>query len=392
MEISQSDFLAKYNISEEDYVKTNLGWTELERIYDKHIKDTPILESYLQSLFSRFAKLPSVHSVRYRVKDAEHLIEKIIRKKILDPNRDLSYETYFSELDDLVGLRILHLFKDDWESIHEYITSHWNLKEPPTAYYRKGDGDEYLEIYKKRGCEPQEHKYGYRSIHYIISEDILSVKLSCEIQVRTIFEEAWSEIDHTIRYLYDMDNPIFKQYLLILNRLSGSADEMGTFLISLKEHLAQLHYEAIQEQEKEKAKYNKIIEDMRKEISELRISNKRADSLYNKLDLLNSNEWSKGYELLSKSGISSVLNNIGIASHYSDIRYPWGQPQENTLALLTSRRVESYADFHRKIFNSNNVYAHNFLGELGERNTLLASLIDNVNKRGQVGISNKEEE
>ena len=34
-----------------------------------------------------------------------------------------------------------------------------------------------------------------------------------------------------------MDNPIFKQYLLIFNRLSGSADEMGAFLITLKEHL-----------------------------------------------------------------------------------------------------------------------------------------------------------
>lgn len=41
-----------------------------------------------------------------------------------------------------------------------------------------------------------------------------------------------------------MDNPIFKQYLLIFNRLSGSADEMGAFLITLKEHLAQLGYEA----------------------------------------------------------------------------------------------------------------------------------------------------
>lgn len=43
MEISQSEFLAKYNIKEDDYIKTNLDWTELERIYDRHIKDTPIL-------------------------------------------------------------------------------------------------------------------------------------------------------------------------------------------------------------------------------------------------------------------------------------------------------------------------------------------------------------
>ena len=150
MEISQSEFLAKYNIKEDDYIKTNLDWTELERIYDRHIKDTPILESYLQSLFSHFSKLSHVHSVRYRVKDAEHVIEKIIRKKISNPNRNLSYETYFEELDDLVGLRILHLFKDEWEPIHEYITERWNWKETPTACYRKGDSKEYLDEYEKK--------------------------------------------------------------------------------------------------------------------------------------------------------------------------------------------------------------------------------------------------
>ena len=49
MEISQSEFLAKYNIKEDDYIKTNLDWTELELIYDKLLKYTPILDSYLLS-------------------------------------------------------------------------------------------------------------------------------------------------------------------------------------------------------------------------------------------------------------------------------------------------------------------------------------------------------
>ena len=51
-----------------------------------------------------------------------------------------------------------------------------------------------------------------------------------ELQVRTIFEEAWSEIDHKIRYPYFMHDKLFSEYLLILNRLAGSADEMGTYI------------------------------------------------------------------------------------------------------------------------------------------------------------------
>ncbi|MFR8764486.1 MAG: hypothetical protein ACLVGC_11020 [Bacteroides uniformis] len=327
MEISQSEFLAKYNIKEDDYIKTNLDWTELERIYDKHIKDTPVLESYLQSLFSHFSRLSHVHSVRYRVKDAEHLIEKIIRKKMSDSSRNLSYETYFGEIDDLVGIRILHLFKDEWEPIHEYITERWNLKETPTAYYRKGDSKEYLDEYEKKGCDLKEHPYGYRSIHYIITEDILSVRLSCEIQVRTVFEEAWSEIDHKIRYPYDMDNPIFKQYLLIFNRLSGSADEMGTFLITLKEHLARLGYEAKQEQENEKAKSDKIIEELRKEISELKISNKKVNSINEKLDKL-------GKEVSSNVRINENLN-----SSYFFNQGLMGQKTKNALSSFTAQRL-----------------------------------------------------
>lgn len=306
MEILQSEFLYKYNIDESKYKKTGLNWPDLERIYDRHIKETPILESYLQSLSSKFSKLPQVHSIKYRVKDAEHLIEKIIRKKISDPSRNLSYENYFNELDDLVGIRILHLFKDEWEPIHDAITK-YELKEQPKAYYRNGDDNMHLKEYEYKGCNLEVHAHGYRSIHYVITEDILSTKLSCEIQVRTIFEEAWSEIDHKICYPYNMKNPIFEQYLLMINRLAGSADEMGTFLIKLKEQLSQARYE----RDEEKAKLEKKIKDLQEEISMLKISKHEISTLHNKLDDLDSN--AKGYldkKLFITNPWSSHLNTL----------------------------------------------------------------------------------
>jgi ppGpp synthetase/RelA/SpoT-type nucleotidyltranferase len=179
-------------------------------------------------------KSQKVHSVRYRIKDPEHLIEKIIRKKIEDKNSNLTLENYKEELTDLIGLRALHLFKEDWEFVNDFITTTWDLKQNPIANYRKGDTEQIIEFFKKKGCEPKEHKYGYRSIHYIIKTQPGKQVHYGEIQVRTIFEEAWAEIDHTIRYPYDLENPIFFQFLLILNRLSGSADEMGSFIQFLK--------------------------------------------------------------------------------------------------------------------------------------------------------------
>lgn len=281
--LAQEDFLKQFNIKDSDYQSTGLKWEELEKIYEDHINNIPFLESQLNILFSIFIKIPNVHSVKYRVKDPEHLIEKIIRKKITNPDRNITFDTYISELDDIIGLRVLHLYKDEWKNVHDHIISEkYKLKESPIAYYREGDSQEYLKEYIQNGCTPKKHKYGYRSIHYIIQQKILSSTIACEVQVRTVFEEAWSEIDHSIRYPYDMDNPIFKQYLMIVNRLAGSADEMGTFVVHLKEHLQE---KAIEYKE-ELGRKNSVIHDLQKEISKLRISEKQQESINNKIKIL----------------------------------------------------------------------------------------------------------
>ena len=79
----------------------------------------------------------------------------------------------------------------------------------------------------------------YRSVHYIIKYKGVYL----EIQVRTLFEEGWGEVDHAIVYPYFQDDQILKKYTELLNRLSGLADEMSSFFYLLKaleiEHLKQ---------------------------------------------------------------------------------------------------------------------------------------------------------
>ena len=77
------------------------------------------------------------------------------------------------------------------------------------------------------------HPFNYRSLHYIIKTSPTKATYLSEIQVRTIFEEGWSEIDHSIRYPYHVDNKMYNEYLSILNRFAGGADEMGTFIKNL---------------------------------------------------------------------------------------------------------------------------------------------------------------
>jgi len=272
--ISQKEFFQKYKIDQKEFKKTNLNWEDLDAIFQDYCNEVPQLEASAIYIFNKLMKTPNVHSVRYRIKDEEHVIEKIIRKRIKDPETIISLNNYKDELTDLIGIRALHLFKEEWLSIHDLITSTWELKQKPVANYREGDPSKYLEHFKELGCETKVHKFGYRSVHYIVETKPAKTKHFAEIQIRTIFEEAWSEIDHTIRYPYDQDNPIFGQFLLILNRLAGSADEMGTFILYLKKEMQEKedqHRHSLSEKDK-------LINELVLKINALKI--KEPDLLY----------------------------------------------------------------------------------------------------------------
>jgi hypothetical protein len=108
------------------------------------------------------------------------------------------------------------------------------MKEQPVANVCEGDRSELIEKFKSQGLEILKHKYGYRSVHYQILLVHNKKEITAEIQVRTLFEEAWSEIDHRMRYPYNLNDKLVSEYLVIFNRLAGSADEMGSFIKMLK--------------------------------------------------------------------------------------------------------------------------------------------------------------
>lgn len=170
------------------------------------------------------------------------MVTKISRKKSssIDKYANISAETYKEVVTDLIGIRALHLFKGDFPSLHRSIIETWELDENPVAYVRKGDTEDLRTLYKTLGLEVKEHSDGYRSIHYITKTNFTKATVRCELQVRTIFEEGWSEIDHKVRYPDFTDDPLIRDFLHVFNRLSGAADEMGTFVNRLATDLAAL--------------------------------------------------------------------------------------------------------------------------------------------------------
>ncbi|WML37984.1 hypothetical protein RCG19_12070 [Neobacillus sp. OS1-2] len=238
MEISQEQFFEKYSVNKSEFDAAAISWESLLDIHQEYTTYKETLNPTAEYISNMLRTLPESHSVRSRVKDPEHLIDKIIRKIIREKKKNPDYAidiyNYKTEITDLIGIRILHLYKDQAVSIDKFIRELWGLVEKCTIYYREGDYSKKEEHEDNELFNFKVHPAGYRSWHYLISTNATKHVHIAEIQVRTIFEEGWSEIDHQLRYPNDTNNAELTKQLLVLNRIAGSADEMATSIREYK--------------------------------------------------------------------------------------------------------------------------------------------------------------
>jgi putative GTP pyrophosphokinase len=275
----KEEFLKNFGYTEEEFTQTGLDWSLLETIRDHFVKMRERLDPVGMAVTEVLLKNKNVHSVRMRVKEPDHLIEKLIRKKLKDPSYIVALEDYWSTITDLMGVRALHLYKEDWESIHELITGTWTTKETPVAYIREGDSTTLEEMYAAKGCRLERHEYGYRAVHYIVETNLAKDVHYVEIQVRTLFEEGWSEIDHEIRYPYDVHNPILLPYLMIFNQLAGNADSMGSYVKELKKQVEMLQMEK-----------DKVTADFKETVEKLELNIMEKEKLRKEIERLNAKD------------------------------------------------------------------------------------------------------
>ena len=99
--------------------------SELEKIYDNYQANLSQLEMLRGEILATLnGELKGkVHSIRCRIKDADHLIEKIIRNVNCRPDKYklISMENYNKIITDLIGVRIIILDKRDWKEVHQSL-------------------------------------------------------------------------------------------------------------------------------------------------------------------------------------------------------------------------------------------------------------------------------
>ena len=254
------EFLLKYPHSKETISKDKININNIKEIYEDYMEYKNSYENQAEFIANILRSQKMVHSVKSRIKETDRLIEKVIRKTIDRKSKygdefEFTVDNYKNEINDLIGIRVIHIFKDQWQEIHEFILKTWKVIEI-TANVRQGDN---IAVFENQNIEVRSKASGYRSVHYLVEFYPTSQKVIAEIQVRTIFEEGYGEIDHRLRYSHNEIPEILQSNLLLFNRIVGSADEMASLINNLSKEWG----------EKE-LNYKNIIEEQEAEINRLK--------------------------------------------------------------------------------------------------------------------------
>lgn len=176
-----------------------------------------------------------VHSIRHRIKDVEHLLEKIERKNIEDLAKEddkkqgpITKENVFERITDMAGVRVLHLHQSQFQEIHRLIlrkvaNEDFVLFEEPKAYTYDPDSTAF---FQNLGMRTEQKDSFYTSIHYVLKPNVRS-KVTCEVQIRTLLEEVWGEVDHTMNYPVKTTNEQCIENIRILARLISAGSHLA---------------------------------------------------------------------------------------------------------------------------------------------------------------------
>ena len=167
----------------------------------------------------------AVHSYKRRMKDPEHLKEKIIRKDA--SGIEVTEDNLFEIITDLAGVRLLHLYQNQFGEIdgvirQKVIDGDWVLGERPKAYTWDPDNVKYFAEFD---LDVQQKATAYTSVHYLVRPRADS-PICCEVQVRTLFEEIWGEVDHRINYPTPTEDLACREQILVLSKVVGAGSRL----------------------------------------------------------------------------------------------------------------------------------------------------------------------
>ncbi|PKK90685.1 MAG: hypothetical protein CVV64_07320 [Candidatus Wallbacteria bacterium HGW-Wallbacteria-1] len=216
-----------------DYTEQRLLWEQKYPDYQKFAVD---MSGVIHEILEAKHIISMVHQIAFRAKSPDRFEEKCHRKNYSDP---------FEQMKDLAGVRVITLYEADVARVAEAITSslfidaeHSHIKAPVSA-----------KILSYRTI----HLVGTLTEEYLEKADLKGYAgMNIEIQVRSVLQHAWAEIDHDSRYKSNFVLPpeLERRLYLIAGLLEVADREFNDF----------------------RDQRNKLIEEAKKEITEQQLS------------------------------------------------------------------------------------------------------------------------
>jgi len=217
----------------------------IDRLVNHYLANQGLIRRFLSSVDSQIADAVLdteplsrlVHSVKRRMKDPSHLKDKLIRKLLkkreAGEDFDITEDNLFLRINDLGGYRILHLHTQQMGEIHTALLelldqAQCELFEPPSANIWDEESRAYFEGI---GIRTEVNPRLYSSVHYVI-QPRSRTRITCEIQVRTLADEIWGEIDHKINYPHPHESLPCREQIKALARVASSCSRLVDSIVA----------------------------------------------------------------------------------------------------------------------------------------------------------------
>lgn len=185
---------------------------------DEYRQQLPLMQEAIVKIYNTLRKTFDdagiiLAALEYRVKSEDSLAGKL----------ELKGAKYHSlaDITDIIGLRVITFYTDDVDKVASAIDRLFTV-----------DWDNSVDKRKVHEID----SFGYLSLHYICSMEGFPYRF--EIQMRTILQHAWANMNHDTGYKSGVEIP--KRYYRNMNRLAGMLelidDEFSKIRIELNDY------------------------------------------------------------------------------------------------------------------------------------------------------------
>ncbi|MBR6154296.1 MAG: (p)ppGpp synthetase [Treponema sp.] len=196
----------------------------IQQTYDEY---RPIFQNILSKIEASLKKsihISSTPTYKNRIKSFSSYYKKILRQK---PKEAAESKTLVT-LTDMMGIRVICAFLEDIDLVEKQLEEVYDVKE-----------------IERKGSQQSFREFGYESVHVLIAipedckpEDksvFLPPDLVCEIQIRTILQDAWAEVEHELIYKSEF-NPFDKPLRRKLASINASLTLADTIFQEIRDY------------------------------------------------------------------------------------------------------------------------------------------------------------